>query len=453
MDSFIQVAELLFMPLVRDTQEIVCWRLHVDIVRFLQRESFTSQDLEKLGSMILRWKRMMVELYGDVKDQRKTKTRKTKKAKKNETGATAESDDTANVSFNFPNFEVCEHWPELIRFLGPPWFQDTRLWEQRHLSAKTTARRTNQQATERAVLIKVTTPHARTHAHNAHVSPHAQRTQCAHNAHTVTKLTFYGVQTHEKDAVDRHHFYEHGEFLSEEREVVGRQPYSLTTVGKVVTDLTAGQMRMLQLAVDRECGSGTRIGRMTTHHSAHYFGHCLRAQNAVVVRVPEKDDEVCILPFPLFLHVLTHLLRRLHSALMISTDAYSCQLSHDGVSLSDELHASYESTVAARTRHGWNSNWATRGRWKAASFSSRWVSSAITFPLGGTAGPWPSASAWSHGTGCLFSISTTTAQYGISGMHGPSQGECDIEQVQTPTLAPINSAALTTGAFLVCWRR
>lgn len=61
------------------------------------------------------------------------------------------------LSFNFPNFEMCEHWGEQIRFLGPVWFQDTLLFEQRHLSAKTMCQRTNQQANERDILIKVQT--------------------------------------------------------------------------------------------------------------------------------------------------------------------------------------------------------------------------------------------------------------------------------------------------------
>jgi hypothetical protein len=55
----------------------------------------------------------------------------------------------------YPNFEVCEHWIELIDFLGPPWLQNTRLWEQGHSAAKKTAQRTNMRNITRDILIKV----------------------------------------------------------------------------------------------------------------------------------------------------------------------------------------------------------------------------------------------------------------------------------------------------------
>jgi hypothetical protein len=59
------------------------------------------------------------------------------------------------LSFKFLNFEVVQHWPELIHFLGLPWVQDMRLWEQWHLVAKMTVHRTNQINTECAILVKV----------------------------------------------------------------------------------------------------------------------------------------------------------------------------------------------------------------------------------------------------------------------------------------------------------
>ena len=163
MDSFLQVAELLFRERVSDPQERECWRVHVDIIRLLQQDSFSANDLEKLEKLTKRWKHLMVKLYGGVAErQRATSSKKKRSKKRSRTAKTAASDTTTSgekpLSFSFPNFEVAQHWPELIRFLGPPWVQDTRLWEQRHLAAKTTARRTNQINTERAILIKVRVP-------------------------------------------------------------------------------------------------------------------------------------------------------------------------------------------------------------------------------------------------------------------------------------------------------
>lgn len=61
----------------------------------------------------------------------------------------------AKVSFVFPNFKTCKHWAELIWFLGPPEFQDTKPWEQQHLVAKRMCACTNQHNITQDVLIKV----------------------------------------------------------------------------------------------------------------------------------------------------------------------------------------------------------------------------------------------------------------------------------------------------------
>ncbi|ELR15783.1 uncharacterized protein ACA1_078340 [Acanthamoeba castellanii str. Neff] len=61
---------------------------------------------------------------------------------------------TAKVSFRFPNFETCEHWAELIQFLSPPEFQDTKLWEQQHLVAKCMCTRMNQCNITHNILVK-----------------------------------------------------------------------------------------------------------------------------------------------------------------------------------------------------------------------------------------------------------------------------------------------------------
>ncbi len=59
----------------------------------------------------------MVKQYGNMMEKRSS-------------GRVENESETAKVSFGFPNFETCEHWAELIWFLGPPEFQDTKLWEQ-----------------------------------------------------------------------------------------------------------------------------------------------------------------------------------------------------------------------------------------------------------------------------------------------------------------------------------
>ena len=160
MDSFLQVPELLFKERVSDPQERECWRIHVDIVRLLQQDSFDTNDLDKLEKLTKRWKHLMVKFYSGVAErQRATSLKKTRSKKRSWTAETVASDTTTSgekpLSFKFPNFEVAQHWLELIRFLGPPWVQDTRLWEQRHLTVKMTAHRTNQINTELAILVKV----------------------------------------------------------------------------------------------------------------------------------------------------------------------------------------------------------------------------------------------------------------------------------------------------------
>ena len=45
-DSFLQVAELLFKEQVSDLQELKCWQVHVDIVWLLQQDGFNTVDLD-----------------------------------------------------------------------------------------------------------------------------------------------------------------------------------------------------------------------------------------------------------------------------------------------------------------------------------------------------------------------------------------------------------------------
>lgn len=131
MDSFLQVAELLFAELLTDPEEVYCWTLHVDLVRLLESDSFTPSQRATLRTKTIEWKALMVKLYGEVQVQ------------------------GAPLSFAFPNFELVEHWADQIEFLGPPWFQDTKLWERCHLAAKRIVGRSNRRDTERDILLKV----------------------------------------------------------------------------------------------------------------------------------------------------------------------------------------------------------------------------------------------------------------------------------------------------------
>ncbi|ELR25712.1 uncharacterized protein ACA1_326700 [Acanthamoeba castellanii str. Neff] len=132
--------------------------LQVTKLLFREQDSFTN-NLDKLEKLTKRWKHLMVKLYGGIaKQQHMTSSKKKQSKKRSQTAKTAASDMTTSrekpLSFSFPNFKVVQHWPELICFLSPPWVQDTHLWEQQHLTAKTTTRHTNQINTKQAILIK-----------------------------------------------------------------------------------------------------------------------------------------------------------------------------------------------------------------------------------------------------------------------------------------------------------
>ncbi len=160
MDSFLQVAELLFKERVSDPQERECWRIHVDIVHLLQQDSFNANDLDKLKKLTKRWKHLMVKFYSGIAERQHVMSLNKMQLKKwSWTAKMVASNTTMSgeklLSFKFLNFKVVQHWLELIHFLSPPWVQDTRLWEQWHLVVKMTAHRTNQINTELAILVKV----------------------------------------------------------------------------------------------------------------------------------------------------------------------------------------------------------------------------------------------------------------------------------------------------------
>ena len=61
------------------------------------------------------------------------------------------------LSFELPNFKVISHWAEQIRYLGPPWLQLTRLWEQKHQECKLVMCKMNMKHLDKSVLIHVCT--------------------------------------------------------------------------------------------------------------------------------------------------------------------------------------------------------------------------------------------------------------------------------------------------------
>ena len=105
------------MRLILDKEQ-KCWELHINIICLLQGDHFTDAKLMILMSMVVCWKAVMVKQYGNVMEKRSSSRIVENKSK------------MVKVSFGFPNFKMCKHWVELIWFLGPPEFQDTKLWEQ-----------------------------------------------------------------------------------------------------------------------------------------------------------------------------------------------------------------------------------------------------------------------------------------------------------------------------------
>jgi hypothetical protein len=268
MDSLLQITKLLFKEKLSNPLERECWRTHVNIVHLLQQESFNANDLTTLERATKRWKYLMVKLYGNVIEQpQATNVRQTKKAQSTSNAASTRAAATMSeklLSFKFPNFEVVQHWPEIIRFLGPPWVQDTSLWEQQHLAAKTTVHHTNQINTKQAILIKV-------QSFMLHVLFFIL-------AHIITCQ-----QTHQKDAVVRHQAY--AGLPSMVPTVQCKEPYTLSVDFDVVLDITQDHKWNLIDTVECEIGKSVRINHdsITSHKSAHFYGHFLQPGKAMAL--------------------------------------------------------------------------------------------------------------------------------------------------------------------------
>jgi hypothetical protein len=166
--SIAQIAEILFCGLVEDEKELLAWQQHADIIDILRMDSPSEADLSELESLTLKWRKLMVQLYGGVveqqqykrkgkkqKKQRKKKSDSTVKARQHQAAVASSSqagrikeeegenreEDHGNhnaeeegmgtsasakekpLSFSFPNFKSCTHWGGQIQFLSPVWFQ------------------------------------------------------------------------------------------------------------------------------------------------------------------------------------------------------------------------------------------------------------------------------------------------------------------------------------------
>lgn len=88
-------------------------------------------EVNHLQADIIEWKRQMVEIYSNITHH------------------------GALLSFSFPNFKLVKHWVDQIWFLGPAWYQDTKLWEWCHLAAKQAVHWTNRKDPECDILLKV----------------------------------------------------------------------------------------------------------------------------------------------------------------------------------------------------------------------------------------------------------------------------------------------------------
>jgi hypothetical protein len=250
-------------------------------------------DLTMLTAMIILFKSAMVRLYADVRDSA-----------------------GKLLSVIFPNLELASHWPNQIRFLGPPWCQDTKLWEQCHLPARLTLTRTNQRFCERDILGKVSysllAPVSIILRDHAGPTPHLVHVQ----THTDNAIIWHAVYARRPGALeftDRDHTPE---------------PYTFTGRSVALADITHNRRRLLSYAYGREFAPENDIGGrdemssaqlehacltwgytyligekdqatlrdITKHAGARYYTHILRPGNSVLVRVPDKHAQVA-LPF------------------------------------------------------------------------------------------------------------------------------------------------------------
>jgi hypothetical protein len=104
--------------------------------------------------------------------------------------------------------------------------------------------------------------------------------------------SFSITKTHQKDAVVQHQAYAGlpvGPTQGERKE-----PYTLSVQAKTVRNITRDWKQNLVNAVTHELGKGINIAfdKITSHKSAHYYGHFLRLGDGIAVRVPKECPKV-----------------------------------------------------------------------------------------------------------------------------------------------------------------
>jgi hypothetical protein len=162
MDSLLQIIEVLLIGLVGD-DDLSAWQDHLNILDLLRADSHAEADMRRLQELIPRWKSKIFTLFNNISESAQPTPTSTAAPPPRQASDQSDNNPTPQRSrelrtlnlLNIPNFKTISHVPEQIHFLGPMWFQDTMLFEQRHLQAKQLCLVTNQQSNKRNVLFKV----------------------------------------------------------------------------------------------------------------------------------------------------------------------------------------------------------------------------------------------------------------------------------------------------------
>jgi len=142
METILQIIEECLLGLAHK-EDILCWKAHIEMVELLRQSSFTNAGLAMLQGAVDHFKTEFHRVHINVSD--------TITIRKD--GTVTKKDKPLNLQF--PNFGALEHWPEQIRYLGPPCLQSTKVWEHRHLDSKRCSHNTNQKEYERDTMLQV----------------------------------------------------------------------------------------------------------------------------------------------------------------------------------------------------------------------------------------------------------------------------------------------------------
>jgi hypothetical protein len=124
MDSFLLITELIFREQVSSIHRSASVGVSLST---LSASSSRIHSLDELKRVTMRWKHLMVKLYGGIAEQQQTEAQRSSRGRGGRSLSRAEkaAGDTSKMtaskllSFKFPNFKVMPHWAELIPLLGP----------------------------------------------------------------------------------------------------------------------------------------------------------------------------------------------------------------------------------------------------------------------------------------------------------------------------------------------